>query len=617
MTTTFLSEKGGEKDIEVTETHHGADGMFTDDKYLSTSGTASTPDAHSDDDASSVSSVPQKLALSKARSIALVITVAGASFMNVSQISIASSSEVSPSTTPRDKREAPREIDITNILPSKILSIQAVVIILPTIGRDLGIPESRLQWVISAYSLTFGCFLLLWGRIADLYSKRLIFVAGSAWLALATVANAFVPNEIAFDLFRGLAGLGAAANVPTAIGILGTMFPAGKAKNYAFSAYAAGVPLGSVFGTILSGFIAQYTSWKWVFGVLALLAGIVAVAGFFVIPPPALISSPQRRKGSAGDRDSVDWIGGGLITIGLLALMLALTEGNVVGWKTPWISVLIAVSVVIIVAFWFWQRHLEFRTDRRPLMKTSIFHSRRFCAALAIMALFFSSFNNFLTFATYFYQNYQGQSVLTTTLYFLPTGVAGVLVAWASAHLISRVPTYLLLLFGNLSISIACLLFATPIPPTTSYFAYGLPAMILSVIGADTAWPSLTLFVSKSLPQEDQALGGALVNSVGQVGRSIGLAISTAIQTSVMASARGTSVEDAGPVMEWDQPSLDGLRAASWMNFALGVTSLVIVCVFFRSSEIVGKADDEPSKLAGARDEEAAANGDDASAERR
>ncbi|KAF6803984.1 major facilitator superfamily transporter [Colletotrichum sojae] len=579
MTTTFLSEKGGEKDIEVTETHHGADGMFTDDKHLSTSGTASTPDAHSDDDASSVSSVPQKLTLSKARSIALVITVAGASFMN-------------------------------------ILSIQAVVIILPTIGRDLGIPESRLQWVISAYSLTFGCFLLLWGRIADLYSKRFIFVAGSAWLAVATVANAFVPNEIAFDLFRGLAGLGAAANVPTAIGILGTTFPAGKAKNYAFSAYAAGVPLGSVFGTILSGFIAQYTSWKWVFGVLALLAGIVAVAGFFVIPPPAVISSPQRRKGSTGAKDSVDWIGGGLITIGLLALMLALTEGNVVGWKTPWISILIAVSAVIIVAFWFWQRHLEFRTDRRPLMKTSIFHSRRFCAALAIMALFFSSFNNFLTFATYFYQNYQGQSVLTTTLYFLPTGVAGVLVAWASAHLISRVPTYLLLLFGNLSISIACLLFATPIPPTTSYFAYGLPAMILSVIGADTAWPSLTLFVSKSLPQEDQALGGALVNSVGQVGRSIGLAISTAIQTSVMASARGTSVEDAGPVMEWDQPSLDGLRAASWMNFALGVTSLVIVCVFFRSSEIVGLAD-EPSKPAGARDEEAAANGDDATTERR
>ncbi|KAL0935951.1 major facilitator superfamily transporter [Colletotrichum truncatum] len=555
----------GEKDIEVTVTQNGDDAMFTNEKYVPTSVAAPPEDLQSDDETSSVASEPKKLAMSTARSIALVTTVTGASFMNT-------------------------------------LSIQAVVIILPTIGRDLDIPESRLQWIISAYSLTFGCFLLLWGRIADLYSKRLIFVAGSAWVAVMTIANAFVPNEIAFDLFRGLQGLGAAANVPTAIGILGTTFPPGKAKNYAFSAYAAGVPLGSVFGTILSGFIAQYVSWMWVFGVLGLFAGLVAVAGFFFIPPaPTPLHQKELTK-----KKSVDWIGGGLITVGLLALMLALTEGNVVGWRTPWISVLIIFSLIIIAAFWFWQRHLEFKTIYPPIMKTSIFHSVKFCAALAIMALCFSSFNNFLVYATYFYQDYQAQSILTTTLYFLPTGVAGIIVSLAVAYLISRVPTYLVLVCGNVSVSIACILFALPIPSTTSYFAYGLPAMILSVIGADTAWPALTLFMSKALPQEDQALGGALINSFGQVGRSIGLAISTAIQTSVMAHARGTSVEEVGGVKEWDQPSLDGIRAASWMNFALGVTSLIIVCVFFRSSEIVGQA--EPYKPKNSESQETVAD---------
>ncbi|KAF9873732.1 major facilitator superfamily transporter [Colletotrichum karsti] len=550
----------GEKDVEVIM----HDAMFSDEKYFQTTTvTRSSRDAQSDDESSSITSEPQELALSKSRAIALVATATGACFLNT-------------------------------------LSIQAVVIILPTIGRDLNIPESRLQWIISAYSLTFGCFLLFWGRIADIFGKRLIFIAGTAWLAVTTIANPFIPNEIAFDVFRGLQGLGAAANVPTAIGILGTTFPPGKAKTYAFAAYGAGAPLGSIFGNILSGIVAQYSNWKWVFGVLALSAGLVAVAGIFVIPPEPV----KLHKKGASSEQSVDWIGGGLITIGLLALMLALTEGNVVGWRTPWISVLLVVSLIIIVAFWFWQRHLEFKTARPPLMKTSIFHSVKFCAALAIMALFFSSFNNFLTYATYFYQQYQGQDIITTTLYFLPTGAAGILVAIAAAILISRVPTYLLLLCGSVSVSIACLLFAVPIPPTTSYFAYGLPAMILSVIGSDTAWPSLILFVSKALPQEDQALGGALVNSVGQVGRSIGLAISTAIQTAVMANARGISVENVGPVKEWDQPSLDGIRAASWMNFALGISSVVIVCVFFRGSEIVGKA--EPSKPKGPRDEEVA-----------
>ncbi|KAK1983636.1 major facilitator superfamily transporter [Colletotrichum cereale] len=544
-----------EKDVENVFTHNIGLNELDSEKGFQTSDSVSSDSDNTDDDSSSVSSGPEKPGMSTARSIALVTTVSGASFMNT-------------------------------------LSVQAVVIILPTIGRDIGIPESRLQWIVSAYSLTFGCFLLLWGRIADIYDKRIIFIAGTAWLAVMTLANPFIPNEIAFNLFRGLQGLGAAANVPTAIGILGTTFPPGKTKTYAFVAYGAGVPLGSVFGTILSGFIAQYANWRWVFGVMAFLAALVALAGFFFIPPTA--PAPKEKIVSA--RKSVDWIGGCLITVGLLALMLALTEGNVVGWTTPWITILIVVSFIIISLFWFWQRYLEFQTDRLPLMKTSIFHSGKFCAALAIMGLFFASFNNFLIFATYFYQDYQAKSILTTTLYFLPTGIGGIFVAWAAALLISRVPTYLLLVCGNVSVSIACLLFATPIPTDTSYFAYGLPAMVLSVIGADMAWPTLILFVSKALPQEDQALGGALVNSVGQVGRSIGLAISTAVQTAIMAKARGVSVENAGPVEEWDQPSLDGLRAANWMNFALGITSLTIVVLFFRGSEIVGRAESTPNK---------------------
>ncbi|KAK1572846.1 major facilitator superfamily transporter [Colletotrichum navitas] len=544
-----------EKDVEVVFTHNIGFNELDSEKGFQTSDLVSSNPDNTDHDSSSVSSGPEKPAMSKARSIALVTTVSGASFMNT-------------------------------------LSVQAVVIILPTIGRDIGIPETRLQWIVSAYSLAFGCFLLLWGRIADIYDKRIIFIAGTAWLAIMTLANPFVPNEIAFNVFRGLQGLGAAANVPTAIGILGTTFPPGKTKTYAFVAYGAGVPLGSVFGTLLSGFIAQYANWKCVFGVMAFLAALVAIAGFFFIPPA--VPTPGEKSASA--KKSVDWIGGGLITIGLLSLMLALTEGNVVGWTTPWITILIVVSFIIISLFWFWQRYLEFQTDRLPLMKTSIFHSGKFCAALAIMGLFFASFNNFLIFATYFYQDYQAKSILTTTLYFLPTGIGGILVAWAAALLISRVPTYILLVCGHVSVSIACLLFATPIPTDTSYFAYGLPAMVLSVIGADMAWPTLILFVSKALPQEDQALGGALVNSVGQVGRSIGLAISTAVQTAIMAKARGVSVEKAGPVEGWDQPSLDGLRAANWMNFALGITSLIIVVLFFRSSEIVGREDSAPNK---------------------
>ena len=210
-----------------------------------------------------------QLPMSKARTIALVITLTGAAFLNT-------------------------------------LSVQAAVIILPTIGRDLSIPSARQQWIVSAYSLTFGCFLLLWGRLADVYGKRLIFIWGSGWVCLMTLICPFVPNEIGFDVLRGLQGLGAAANVPTAIGILGVTFPPGKAKNYAFAMYSAGAPMGSVFGNILGGIVGQYATWKWVFWILAILAASVTAAGQLVIPLPALHPDPAKVK------KAVDWIAGQL-----------------------------------------------------------------------------------------------------------------------------------------------------------------------------------------------------------------------------------------------------------------------------------------------------------------
>jgi Na+/melibiose symporter-like transporter len=287
---------------------------------------------------------------------------------------------------------------------------------------------------------------------------------------------------------------------------------------------------------------------------------------------------------------SIDWLGAVLVTVGLLALLFALTEGNVVGWSTPYIPALIVVSVVLIALFTVWQWHLERKGGRPPLMKVSIFRNKKFSAAMIIMMLFFSSFNGYLVYATYFYQDYQGLSPLQTTLRFIPTGVAGVVTTVVTAQLLHIVPTYLLLLFGNISVSVSSLLFAVPIPTGTNYFAWGFFAMILSVFGADTTWPSLTLFTSHSLPQEDQAMGGALVNAVGQVGRSIGLAIATAIQTAVMAQQQGRQIQDVGPVLAGDEAGLAGLRAADWFNFGTALVSVSVVLVAFRGSGIVGKA---------------------------
>ncbi len=363
-------------------------------------------------------------------------------------------------------------------------------------------------------------------------------------------------------------------------------------------AIGAGAPLGSIFGNLVAGVVAAYASWKWVFGVMALLSGSMAVAGVFTIPSPPPPDLADCCKPGAPTAATVDWAGAVLITVGLFALLFALTEGNVVGWTAPQIPALIVGSLVLIGVFVAWQVHLERRGGARtPLMKVSMFRSRHFSAAMLIMALFSSSFNGFLVYATYFYQSYQALDALQTTLRFLPTGVAGVLTSWAAALALGRVPTCAILLFANACVVVSNVLFALPLPADTSYWAYGAEAMSLSVFGADTMWPSLTLFTSQALPHEDQALGGALVNAVGQIGRAIGLAVATAVQTAVMAAARGVDVQKAGPLQPWDVPSLAGLRAASWVNAALGVCSLIVVATAFRGTGIVGRAGAERMQL--------------------
>ncbi|KAM7187844.1 major facilitator superfamily [Naviculisporaceae sp. PSN 640] len=467
------------------------------------------------------------------------------------------------------------------------LAVQSTVIILPSISQDLEIPAERQQWIISAYYLTFGCFLLLWGRLADLFGRRLIFLVGSAWLTIATIVVPFAPHEIVLDLFRGFQGLGAAANVPTAIGILGARFRPGKAKNYAFAIYSAGSSCGSVLGNIFSGIIAQYVSWKWIFWISAVFCGIITLAGWYLIPYDEKVEDVATTPAASSSSPftnillNVDWLGGTLVSGGLLVLLFTLTQGNVSGWSNFWVPLLLVLSVALLVLFALWIWHLEMRTQRAPLMRISIFYNARFNAAQIIMACFFAAFNNYLVHATYFYQDYQGLGPLQTAIRFIPTGIMGILGNIVAAVLLSRVPGSHLLVFSCLCVSISCLLMAVPIPPSVSYWAYGFPAMMLSTLGADILHPTLNLFTVQSLPPDDQALGAAVITAALQIGRAIGITVATVIQTSVEGAARHEEEDHLYALLQ-------GLHAAQWFNFSLAVASCIVVLLFFRGREKVG-----------------------------
>ncbi|KAF5553692.1 drug resistance [Fusarium mexicanum] len=382
-----------------------------------------------------------------------------------------------------------------------VLNSQSIVIILPELGNAMRIPSSRQQLVVSIYNISTGSVMLLWGRLADVYGRRLGFLSGSVIFTLSTLCLPWSRYEIPFYVLRAVQGMSAAAIMPSGIGIMASTFAPGPSRNMAFIAMSAMASLGSVVGSLLGGFVGSTLGWKWVFWIPAVASAFTTAAGWFVTAGHTTRIAPQgtTENDESSKKPYVDWIGGGLISSSLTLLLVAITQGNVSGWSTPWIPPLLVVSVLLLGGFIIYQRRLEIDPDRIPLMRMSMFAKKQFSALFVLVGCFYASFNGFLVFVTYFYQKYQGLGELQTTLRFLPAGISG--------------------------------------------------------------------------SQDEQSLGGGLLQTVNNVGRALGLAIATAIQTAVAGDINNQQGSDT---------YLDGLRAAQWFNFTLAVTGILLALVFFR-----------------------------------
>ncbi|CCF42000.1 drug resistance protein [Colletotrichum higginsianum] len=423
-------------------------------------------------------------------------------------------------------------------------------------SAEIGIPAARQQVVVSIYNISTGSLMLLWGRIADIYSRRLVYLAGSSLFTVSNLCLPFTKYEIPFHIVRFLQGMGAAAIIPSGIGIIASTFPRGKARNNAYVCISAVASVGSVLGNIFGGVIGSLLSWEWVFWIPAILAAVATVLAYF----------------------GVDWIGGVLVSSSLVLLLAAFTQANVIGWSTPWIPPLIVGSVLLLAAFCFWQHRLEKLNDRakEPLVRVSMFRNLQFSALFVLVGCFYASFNSFLVFVTFFYQDYLALGEIDTTLRFLPAGIAGFLISFAVSPALSRIRAFYILVLGLACSVISPFIMAVPIPPSTSYWAYGFPAMCLC-LSIEVVWPVVSLLIAARLSTADQGMGSGLLQSVNNVGRALGLAIATAVQT----KTQGFDEADVD-TFEGSAGFLYGVRAAQWTNVGLAATALCIAVAFFR-----------------------------------
>jgi MFS family permease len=403
------------------------------------------------------------------------------------------------------------------------LDISMVGVALPSIGSDLGMSPSSLQWIVSGYVLGYGGFLLLGGRASDLLGRRQVFLTAVAVFGAASVVSSMLSNDFALIALRFLKGAAAGFTVPAGLSIITTTFAEGRARNRALSIYtmcgASGFSLGLVFGGLLTEL-----GWRETF----LLPGPVAIAlvivGFRVIP--RVPREPVRWA-------QLDVAGALTSTASLLVLVYAVVEAPQRGWGSATTIGLLALSVVLMAIFVFIeQRHPH------PLVRLGILRSASLLHANASAAVMFGGYVAFQFLVTLYVQDSLGWSPIGMAMGFLPAGLIVVASVSRIGLLLGRVGTTRLIMAGLLAFVAAYALFLR-VEPGMAYVSFLLPTMLLLGIGFALVFPSVNVQATSGVADHEQGLASGLVNTSIQVGGAIVLAVVTAIVGNGGAAQKG------------------------------------------------------------------------------
>jgi EmrB/QacA subfamily drug resistance transporter len=448
-----------------------------------------------------------------------------------------------------------------------IVDLTIVNVALPTIGRKLHFAESSLQWVVTAYGLTFGGFLLLGGRTADLLGRRRILLLGLVTFTSASLACALATSEPFLIAMRGLQGLGAAFVLPAALSIVMNLFAEGAERNKALGVWGAIGASGATVGLIAGGLLTRYLSWRYIF-FLNVPVGTAALLLAPRIVPESRLEEGRRR---------FDPFGVITITGGLLLLVYALSKAPQDGWGSARTISLLAVAAALVLAFLVVESRVE-----APLVPLRIFRTRTLAGANAVGLLLGASFFAFIFVGTLYMQQVLGYSAIQTGLAWLTASLTSIAFAGLSQALVTRVSARLVMALGMTLIG-GGILWATAIP-VHGRFWYDLAGPFF-VAGAGTAFAFIPVSIAAlaGVAERDAGLASGLLNTSQQIGGAIGVAIASTVAVShaaTLASAGATAPAALTGGFEW----------ALWVCGALGLAAVPVALVLVRRREPAGEA---------------------------
>ncbi len=448
-----------------------------------------------------------------------------------------------------------------------VLDGTVVNVALPAIQEDLDFSASSLQWVVNAYTLAFGGFLLLGGRAADFIGRRRLFIGGVVLFTFASLLNAFAPSSEFLIAARALQGLGAAMVSPAALSIVTTTFKDAGERAKALSVWAAIAVGGAAVGLLAGGLLTEYLAWEWIFlinlpiGVVAILLGLKYVAE------------------SRVPTESVDILGAISVTAGLTLLVYGIVRSHDYGWGSVETLGMLAGAAALLALF-VW---IEMRA-KAPLVRLGIFKVRSLTGAnLSMLAAMGGMFAVFY-FASIYVQQTLGFTPVQAGLAFLPLTAGIILFSVIAERSIAKVGVRTVGMIG-MAIAAVGLLLLSRAGVDGTYVADLLPGLLVMSAGLGLTFVPLTLIATANVADADAGLASGVFNSSQQIGGALGLAILSTVAASQTESALESVSGTPTPA---DQASalVEGFQAAFAGGAALMVLGVVILATYVRRKDV-------------------------------
>ena len=444
-----------------------------------------------------------------------------------------------------------------------VADLAIVNVALPTIGRKLHMAESDLQWVVTGYALTFGGFLLLGGRAADLLGRRRILLVGLAVFTAASLGCGLATAQGFLIAMRCVQGLGAAIVLPAALSIVMNMFPEGAERNKALGVWGAIGASGATVGVMAGGLLTRYAGWEYIF-YLNVPIGAAALALAPRVVPESRLATERRRY---------DPFGAVTVTGGLSLLVYAISTAPQAGWGAARTVTLLAVSAALLAAFVVIETRVEV-----PLMPLRIFQNKTLAGGNAVGLLLGASFFAFIFIGTLYMQQVLGYSALKAGLAWLAATLASVGFAGLSQALVTRGSAKLVMAAGMALIG-GGVLWATQVPVHGTFWADLAGPFLITGVGTAFAFIPVSIAALAGVAEDEAGLASGLINTSQQLGGAIGVAIASTIAAT---HASTLLHQGAAPAVALTS----GFQWAFWACGAIGLAAVPVTFLLVRRDEL-------------------------------